>query len=314
MRPLRSLAALAGLVPEIVTVMCGARAETQNRLVATLPNAHFIGFEPDAAACELLRRSAPAHHSYCPVAVGAREETRPLYITREPACSSLLPPNRDFFGQFLDCGSQIEVVEERPVQTVSLNNYLPQVGVTTVDFLELDTQGTELDILLGADRWLASTVVGVKAEVEFSPIYQGQPLFSQVDEYLRSFGFIVFDLSRSRYRRSTMPRTLRTRGQLLWGDALYLRDYRQLASPEQLLKLCALSAALGFHDYAVEILDPVLSTASETQRARLANFRRDYLAELCKRSFGLRAARLLHKLRIKAARRWSRQTDFSWED
>ena len=294
--------------------MCGARGEIQNRLVSALPNARFIGFEPDAAACELLHRNAPAHHSYYPVAVGAREETRTLYITREPACSSLLPPNRDFFAQYLDCGPQIEVLEERPIQTVSLNNYLPGVGVTTVDFLELDTQGTELDILHGADRWLASTVVGVKVEVEFSPIYQGQPLFGQLDEYLRRFGFMLFDLSRSRYRRGSVPRTLRTRGQLLWGDALYLRDYRPFTSPEQLLKLCVLAAALGFHDYAVEILDSVFNTASESLRARLANFRRVYLSELRKRSFGLRAARLLRKLGIKAARRGARQTDFAWED
>ena len=50
--------------------------------------------------------------------------------------------------------------------------------------------------------------MGLKIEVEFSPIYEGQPLFGAVDEYLRGFGFMLFDLSRNRYRRSAMPHDL----------------------------------------------------------------------------------------------------------
>ena len=319
-RPLHSLAALAELVPEMVYVMCGARGETHNRLTSALPRARFLGFEPDEKAHELLSRNPPPGHIYYKMAVAGREETRTLYVTREPACSSLLKPNASFFGRFTDCAQQVEVVEQRMVQTVSLNNFLPGGGVASVDFLELDTQGTELEILKGADRFLATSVVGLQIEVEFSPIYEGQPLFSAVDEYLRGFGFMLFDISRSRYRRSAMARDLATRGQLLWGDAVYLRDYPWFSgdsAKERVLKLCVIAGLLGFHDYALEALNFVLQggagVLSEIARAALTNLRKQYLDELRGQSRWLGTVLKLGKLGRRLSRR-ARSTAFSWTD
>jgi len=319
-RPFRSLAALAELVPEVVYVMCGARGEVRNRLTAVLPQARFLGFEPDEKAHEILSRNPPPGHTYYKMAVGGRQEARTLYLTREPACSSLLKPNADFFGRFTGCARQIEVVEQRTVETVPLNTFLPSAGVTSCDFLELDTQGTELEILKGADRFLATSVVGLQTEVEFSPIYEAQPLFPDVDEYLRGFGFMLFDLTRNRYRRAAMPRELVTRGQLLWGDAIYLRDYRRFAgsaAKERVLKLCVVGGLLGFHDYALEAWDFVLQggtgVLSDIERAALANLHKQYLDELRSQSTLLRTVSKLGKLGRRLSRR-ARTTAFSWVD
>ena len=319
-RPLRSLAALAELVPEMVYVMCGARGEVRNRLTAALPRARFLGFEPDVKGHEQLSRNAPPGYTYYKVAVGGREETRTLYVTREPACSSLLKPNSTFFGRFTDCAPQIEVVGQRMVETVSLNNFLPGAGVASVDFLELDTQGTELEILKGGDRFLATSVVGLQTEVEFSTIYEGQPLFAAVDEYLRGFGFMLFDLTRNRYRRAGMARDLPTRGQLLWGDAVYLRDYHWFSgsfTKERVLKLCVIAGLLGFHDYALEAWDFILQggigEVSDIERAALTNLHKQYLDELRGQSTWLRTISKLGKLGRRLSRR-ARTTAFSWVD
>jgi len=319
-RPFRSLAALAELVPEMAYVMCGARGEVRNRLTAALPHARFLGFEPDEKAHQRLARNPPPGYTYYRAAVGGRDEARTLYLTREPACSSLLKPNAAFFGRFTDCAGQIEVVEQRTVETVSLNNFLPGAGVTGCDFLELDTQGLELEILRGADRFLATGVVGLKIEAEFSPIYEGQPLFATLDEYLRGFGFMLFDLTRNRYRRAAMARDLVTRGQLLWGDALYLRDYHWFTgrpAKERVIKLCVIAGLLGFHDYALEAWDFVLregaGTMSEIERAALTNIRKQYLDELHGQSTWLRTVSKLGKLGRKLSRR-ARTTAFSWVD
>ncbi|MFI5090830.1 MAG: FkbM family methyltransferase [Terriglobales bacterium] len=319
-RSFRSLAALAELVPEIVYVMCGARGEVRNRLTAALPRARFLGFEPDEKAHQRLARNPQPGYTYYKIAVGGREEARTLYLTREPACSSLLKPNACFFGQFTDCAEQIEVVEQQTVETVSLNNFLPKEGISNVDFLELDTQGTELEILKGADYFLVASVVGLKIEVEFSPMYEGQPLFGAVDEYLRGFGFMLFDLSRNRYRRAAMPHDLVTRGQLLWGDAVYLRDYDWFtgsAAKERLLKLCVIAGLLGFHDYALEAWDFVLregvGAVSDLERAALTNVRKQYLDELYSHSTWLRCFSKLGKLGIRLSRR-ARTAAFSWVD
>jgi FkbM family methyltransferase len=319
-RPFRSLAALAKLVPEIVYVMCGARGEVRNRLTAALPGARFLGFEPDEKAHERLSRNPSPGHTYYKVAAGGSEGTRTLYVTREPACSSLLQPNANLVGQFTDCARQFEVVEQRTVETVSLNNFLPGAGVAGVDFLELDTQGTELEILKGADHFLAAGVVGLKIEMEFLPFYQGQALFGAVDEYLRSFGFMLFDLTRNRYRRAAIPRDLITRGQLLWGDALYLRHYRRFTgdeAKERMLKVCVIAGLLGFHDYALEAWDFVLRDGAggltEIERAALTNIHKQYLDQLRGQSLWLRTVSRLGKLGRRLSRR-ARTAQFSWVD
>jgi FkbM family methyltransferase len=319
-RRFRSLAALAELAPEIIYVMCGARGEERNRLIAALPHARFLGFEPDEKSHQQLARHAPPGYSYYKAAVGGRDEARTLYVTREPACSSLLKPNPGFFGQFTDCAEQIEVVGQRTVETVSMNSFLPEAGVAGCDFLELDTQGTELEILRGAEHFLLTTVVGLKTEAEFSPLYEGQPLFGALDEYLRGFGFMLFDLTRNRYRRTAMHHDLITRGQLLWGDALYLRDYRRFTgdtAKERVLKLCVIAGLLGFHDYALEAWDFVLregaGALTEIERAALANLRKQYLDELASRSKWLRILSRFGKLGRQLSRR-ARTAQFSWVD
>jgi FkbM family methyltransferase len=319
-RPFRSLAALAELAPEMVYVMCGARGEVRNRLTAALPRARFLGFEPDEKAHQQLARHAPPGYTYYKAAVGGREEARTLYVTREPLCCSLLKPNAGFWAWFTDCAQQIEIVEQRTVETVSLNNFLPEAGVAGCDFLELDTQGTELEILRSADRFLTTTVVGLKTEAEFSPMYQGQPLFGALDEYLRDCGFMLFDLTRNRYRRTAMARDLITRGQLLWGDAIYLRDYRRFTgstAKERVLKLCVIAGMLGFHDYALEAWEFVLQEGAgaltEIERAALANIRKQYLGELQGQSTWLRILSKFGKLGRKLSRR-ARTAQFSWVD
>ena len=282
-----TIAPLSALIPEIVYVMCGARGETSNRLVRALPQMKFFGFEPDEEEHKRLNASAAKGFTYFRAAVGGREERRTLYVTRNPACSSLLRPNLALYGRFKDCEPDLQIVEERPIDVVSLDSFLAVARVGNVDFLDLDTQGSELEILQGAQSSLSKSAAVLKCEVEFSPLHEGQPLFGDVDRFLQRFGFMLFDLSRSRYRRATFPPHALTRGQLLWGDALYLRDHAWFASRGEkmpLFKLALLAAHLGFHDYALETIDLLLAgEAGQLSRHEsdcLAKAHEQYLRDL----------------------------------
>ncbi len=90
-------------------------------------------------------------------------------------------------------------------------------------------------------------------KLSFRKFIKRQPLFGDVDAYLRSQGFVLFDLVTQdgwcRLPRYLSPfQSQRRAGQLLWADAVYLRDLlnedqRQqnahLQTPEHLLKLAA---------------------------------------------------------------------------
>jgi FkbM family methyltransferase len=301
----RTIFALSGLVPEIVYVVCGARGETRHPLSRALPQLRFIGFEPDPDEYNRLVSRASPGFTYFNTAVAGRDERRILYVTRNASCSSLLPPNQVLYRKFKDCASHLEVVAQKEIDTVSLDAFLPKSGVRSVDFLHLDTQGTELEILQGASSFLSKSVVGVKCEVEFAPLYEGQPLFGDVDTFLRRYGFTLFDLSRSRYRRAGFPDDALTRGQLLWGDATYLKDYRCLADSGNrtaLFKLCLLAAHLQFHDYALEVLEFLLSRSealTTEDHVALRESRHQYIADLRRGVWWTRCLRGLESLGLK---------------
>lgn len=284
-----------------VYVDCGARGGSRNPLVQAIPGALHIGFEPDGAECERLQHSSPANYSYYPVAVGKTSEKRTLHLTARPSCSSLLEPDHDMWDQFAGGGNLVAIRGVKTVETVALDSYLPKRGINQVDFLKLDTQGTELEILQGAGTFLDSTVLGIVTEVEFSPMYRDQPLFSDIDPYLKESGFMLFDLTRHRYRRTGYPTGSETRGQLVAGDAFYLKDYRRLTGnvAERLVKLIFIASFYGFNDYALEVAGFLLNEKSD----QLEMAERAMLEQICHRygtetfytyGFATRAIRFLN--------------------
>jgi FkbM family methyltransferase len=332
----RTLTGLSQLIPEIVYVMCGARGETGKLPIRGLPQVKYVGFEADPAECERLRRNAGPGFQFENAALAGQASQRTIFITREPACSSLLRPDAKVFRRFLDAGLATKIVGEATVETVSLDELLPGMGVVNVDVLDLDTQGSELEILHGAAGFLSRAVVAVKTEVELTALYEGQPLFADVDPYLRSLGFVLFDLSRSRCRRANLPANVLTRGQFVWGDALYLRDYSWFAErsgTDAALRLCLIAAHLGFHDYALEgmvlLLQGDIGTLTPEQTTTLRGTCDQYIADLQGSSRWLRLLSGLERagLRrpIKAAGRLAAQigellvkdkemTQYNWID
>jgi FkbM family methyltransferase len=67
-------------------------------------------------------------------------------------------------------------------------------------FMKLDTQGSELDILTGMGS-LVEKVEVVQCEVAFLPYNKEAPLVGDVVEYLRDWGFELYDLAPGQFRR-----------------------------------------------------------------------------------------------------------------
>src|SRR6266567_2061321 len=105
----------------------------------------------------------------------------------------------------------------------------PQFG----EFIKLDTQGTEYEILQGAARALSERTVALLVEVWFCTPYQDQKLFSELELYLRSFGFAFYGATpHYRSRKLVDKRRQVTRERPLWADAIFLKD--PLNSPGKL--------------------------------------------------------------------------------
>ena len=153
--------------------------------------------------------------------------------------SSLDEPTLPLLSMFQALPELVRVVRRQPLTTKRLDD-VPEAAGT--DFLKLDVQGAELDVIRGASKTLSSVTI-VQTEVEFVPLYEGQPLFADVDMALRAHGF-MFHKFLGLSGRAFKP-FLRDKnpnlpiGQILWSDAVYVRDFTRFdeLAPDQLLKL-----------------------------------------------------------------------------
>lgn len=197
------------------------------------PLANHLGFEPDAKECDRLNAISGKHARYVPVGLGARSGRADLYITQAPACSSLYPPNQQLPKRYPDLSS-IKLAKQETISVARLDDWWDREKRPWVAFLKIDTQGSELDILKGGVSCLGGAV-GVEVEVEFSPLYVGQPLFADVDAFLRLQGFHLWamheqcsyseDPSKERAWHSSRFRPAGN-GRLFWCSAVYFRDYQ----------------------------------------------------------------------------------------
>ena len=170
--------------------------------------------------------------------------------------SSLLEPNQEllqYLNQFPDWGT---VVRREKINTVRLDDVSE---VTNLDYLKIDIQGGELCVFENAPERL-SECVAIHSEVEFLPLYVDQPLFSEVELFLRGAGFLFhrFDPLTSRVLEPLASKTGTYEGlcQIFWADAVFIRDFTRFAelAPDKLMKLATI-----LHD-VYESFDLVLRT------------------------------------------------------
>jgi FkbM family methyltransferase len=220
-------------VPQISIVDVGAMREGQERYHRLVADglATVTGFEPNAEQFALLQgRGGP--YRYLPLCLGDGGPAT-LHITRWPGCSSLLQPDPLVIDLFETIGAasrdrtnNFEVIRSEPMETTRLDD----VEGLRIDFLKLDVQGSELDILRHGTAKLSGATV-IECEVEFIPLYRHQPLFGDVQVFLREQGFVLhklIDCAGRPFRPFNPPNPFQPMSQLLWADAIFVRDFTRL--------------------------------------------------------------------------------------
>jgi len=103
--------------------------------------------------------------------------------------SSLLAPGKD-----LDIVPWIQFNESITVKTITLENFIKEKKIETVDFIHMDVQGAELKVLKGANRNL-DKIKSVWLEVADVELYQGQPNRTEIEEFMKANKFYLFKSS-----------------------------------------------------------------------------------------------------------------------
>lgn len=239
------------------------------------------GFEPDAEECARLnamaREKGLAFHFH-PIGLWSSNTDRPFHQNFTPGGSSFYELNKAFSDRWWlhtqQAGRDIlRETGEIQVPCISLHDWACRNGVTCVDFMKLNVQGAELEILKGCGD-LLNTILGLQVEVSFCESYHGRPFFSDIDCFLRRAGFSFFDLIAPQYIKPVDSPVLTTkcpgidqqwaRGHLIEGHAVYFRDsvgWKRGHEPldisdswQRLLKLAAFAEIWGQIEFAFEVL------------------------------------------------------------
>jgi FkbM family methyltransferase len=180
--------------------------------LAAFPDARIYAFEPHP---EVARRTSDRFASTDRVSVlnealGTAPSTLALHCYSNSAINSL--------NSVSDAGSSLMDGEVRSLGTIitkvdTVDRLMAEEGIQNLDLLKLDTQGSELAVLKGANVALQrGNIKFIIAELLFVPLYDNQSSFSEVCQYLLSMGYDLVDF----YDFVYTPE-----GQLKWGDGLF---------------------------------------------------------------------------------------------
>jgi len=186
-----------------------------------------FGFEPDQQACEQLNREYGSPHRFFPFFIGGGGPAT-FHETNWAPTGSLYEPNSRLLEKFQNLAELVTPVAAHAVSTIRLDDI---AEISDIDFIKIDVQGSELVVFENASRVLSSAVL-IQTEVEFVEVYKGQPMFADVDKFLRANGFQFHTLN-GFSGRAFKP--LVANGdvnsafrQALWSDAIYVRDWMHL--------------------------------------------------------------------------------------
>jgi FkbM family methyltransferase len=190
-------------------------------------------FEPDPREAIILKSRNKENLTVIESALSDSEKTIDFHLCKKQQVSSIYLPNFELVNKFPD-PERYEVLRSIKMKADSLDNQLQKNNIKDTDFIKLDTQGSELSILQGGVNTLKN-VIGVEIEVEFIELYQKQPMFCEVDSFMRNNGFQLFDLRRYYWRTKEEDNYYgNQKGQLVFGEALYFKPPEEVISAERI--------------------------------------------------------------------------------
>ena len=114
-----------------------------------------------------------------------------MFVTKKTDCSSLLKPKEENFSKwkFPDT-TCFHVIDEYDVECITLYDYIEKNNINFIDFLKIDTQGNDLNVVKSL-RDKISIVKKIVLEVQTVDyeIYENQSKKNEVLEYLNNNNF-----------------------------------------------------------------------------------------------------------------------------
>lgn len=191
------------------------------------------------------------------------DETVAIHLTDDAHCSSTLEPDTDKLRNF-SYADLFKVSRTVQVPATSLTRLSRELG-RTFDWIKIDTQGSELDILQNMAPPILDELVCCDAEISFYAHYKGAKTLPEFHDFMTAAGFqvarIVRVQSRIRMRKSDLDEASRAGVPVArwgrWPTSLEMRYIRSVSHDaahvdlDRLKKTWLIAHATDNHAYGV---------------------------------------------------------------
>jgi FkbM family methyltransferase len=300
-RPVLPYVAKLAAAPEFMLVDVGCAGGLDEIWWKFGPRLRALAIDPDVGEIERLKREESRPGIEYLAAFAALRDDHPfaLHKAGRSDCGRT-PWARLTVARTLQVMAEVAVPPEQstaaaaatprgPMATsppaIDVPDYLSQRGVTSVDFLKIDVDGKDLEVLHSFTCALDSLqILGLLIEVNFhGSAAETDHTLHNTDRLMKGHGFELFNLTTRRYSMAALPGRYLYGfpaegdfGRLLQGDALYVRDlgsaehdaFTAGLAPGKLLNLVCIFAAFDLPDCAAEIVlrfDPTLARLCDTE-------------------------------------------------
>ena len=114
-------------------------------------------------------------------------------LNKRPQSSSMYEPefrSLPIYGFKEKDFELFKVSETIMVECDTLSENLKELSIEHLDYLKIDTQGSELEILKGIGDYRPLII---KCEVQIFPMYKNQPSWTEITDHLYKLGYIICD-------------------------------------------------------------------------------------------------------------------------
>jgi FkbM family methyltransferase len=175
--------------PAVTWIDVGAhRGEKTLAAAQANPALRVYAFEPNLRLALQLVGLTP-NFIVLPMAVAEKNGAADFYLNSFAAASSLLPMNPQGLERWID-GDLLRVVSTVSVPVIRLDTFLELAGIQQVDYLKIDAQGGDLEVVRSAGNRLKDIQqIALEVQIAPLPLYVGGSRKSTVIEYLLGAGF-----------------------------------------------------------------------------------------------------------------------------
>lgn len=236
----------------IIVADVGARGGHLGEINNLKPYLSYYGFDADKEECKRIE-SVPHQdfNSYkiLPYYVGKNEGLVDFHLFRDLGSSSKLKPNQYFKNNY---SVSHEITSTVSVESRTMDSILAENNLELPDFIKLDTQGTELEILKNSPKSLCNCLL-IESEIEIIEMYDGQPLIGEFLTFMDNNGFDILYINRVFQNHSSYPGA--ARGRITFTDILFGKKESLLNGyqPTQIAKYLILLCNYGHLDIAYNI-------------------------------------------------------------